>query len=83
MPLKKCRECGELVNATWKECPVCHKPLKGRTIHDGNKHVLPGFLVILLIAAAVLWGVMNHMDWALDVQKNLSDLVDMIKYYTK
>ena len=71
MAIKKCRYCGEKVSATFKTCPFCEKPLRGRTITDYSGRVSPltGLLILLFCAAALLYAFMYIVGWEEEIRR--------------
>ena len=83
MPVKKCSHCGNAVSAAWKECPICEKPLKGKTIVDRADRLgcLPGFLVILLAAAVMLYMAIYYIGWLDEYTRIVLDAWAKVRAY--
>ena len=75
MPIIKCSQCGQAVSDAWTDCPICEKPLQGKTVLDRDERLgcLPGFLVILLAAAVMLYLAVYHIGWLEEYERIILD----------
>ena len=81
MPVIKCSNCGEEASSTWKKCPHCGKPLKGKRLKDPSPRLgcFPSFLIIIFIAAVMLYAAMYHIGWGDELLEIIARRLEWLK----